>query len=220
MNQTEILESVVADQLNADAESSQFTIGDTLNVHVRIIEGDKERIQVYQGVLIADRGRGVNRMITVRRIVANEGVERIFPLHSPRIAKLEVVRRGDARRSKLYYLRQRVGKSRRLRDQRRGLKHQSECAAGGRYGALETALAAAYAASSSSPRSTFSIAAMTSWQIGNTRSSRVRRNRYLTFGSVLASAMRPPVAAILLSASTRQPRHAESICCTFWMSST
>ena len=126
MNQTEILESVVADQLNADAESSQFTIGDTLNVHVRIIEGDKERIQVYQGVLIADRGRGVNRMITVRRIVANEGVERIFPLHSPRIAKLEVVRRGDARRSKLYYLRQRVGKSRRLRDQRRGLKHLPE----------------------------------------------------------------------------------------------
>jgi large subunit ribosomal protein L19 len=100
-----------------------FSVGDTLNVHVRIIEAEKERIQVYQGVLIAENGRGVNRTITVRRIVANEGVERIFPLHSPRIAKIEVVRRGDARRAKLYYLRKRVGKSRRLRDQRRGLKH-------------------------------------------------------------------------------------------------
>jgi len=78
---------------------------------------------VYQGVLIADKGGGINRTITVRRIVANEGVERVFPVHSPRIAKIEVVRRGDARRAKLYYLRKRVGKGRRLRDQRRGLKH-------------------------------------------------------------------------------------------------
>lgn len=123
MNQPEILDSVVADQLKPSDENPYFSVGDTLNVHVRIIEGDKERIQVYQGVLIADKGRGINRMITVRRIVANEGVERIFPLHSPRIAKIEVVRRGDVRRSKLYYLRKRVGKSRRLRDQRRGLKH-------------------------------------------------------------------------------------------------
>ena len=99
-----------------------FSVGDTLDVHVRIIEGDKERVQVYQGVLIGMKGRGVNTTITVRRIVANEGVERIFPLHSPRLAKVEVVRRGDARRAKLYFLRDRVGKSRRLRDQRRGLK--------------------------------------------------------------------------------------------------
>ena len=122
MNQQETIESVVADQLKPEPEIPYFTVGDTLNVHVRIIEGNKERIQVYQGVLIAQRGRGVNRMITVRRIVANEGVERIFPLHSPRLAKIDVVRRGDARRAKLYYLRDRVGKSRRLRDQRRGLK--------------------------------------------------------------------------------------------------
>jgi large subunit ribosomal protein L19 len=121
--QTEILESVVAGQLREADSMPYFTVGDTLNVHVRIIEGDKERIQVYQGVLIADRGRGINRMITVRRIVANEGVERIFPVHSPRIATVEVVRRGDARRAKLYYLRDRIGKSRRLRDQRRGMKH-------------------------------------------------------------------------------------------------
>jgi len=123
MNQVETLESVVADQLKPEGELPYFTVGDTLNVHVRIIEGEKQRIQVYQGVLIADRGRGMNRMITVRRIVANEGVERIFPLHSPRIAEIEIVRRGDARRSKLYYLRDRIGKSRRLRDQRRGMKH-------------------------------------------------------------------------------------------------
>jgi large subunit ribosomal protein L19 len=123
MNAQETLESVVADQLKPADSLPVFSVGDTLNVHVRIIEGDKERIQVYQGVLIAEHGRGINRTITVRRIVANEGVERIFPLHSPRIAKIEVVRRGDARRSKLYFLRQRVGKSRRLRDQRRGLKH-------------------------------------------------------------------------------------------------
>ena len=123
MNAQETVESVVADQLKPADTLPVFTVGDTLNVHVRIIEGDKERIQVYQGVLIAEHGRGINRTITVRRIVANEGVERIFPLHSPRIAKIEVVRRGDARRSKLFFLRKRVGKSRRLRDQRRGLKH-------------------------------------------------------------------------------------------------
>lgn len=119
MNKQAIIESIVQSQLKSDIPA--FTIGDTLNVHVRIVEGDKERIQVYQGVLIGRKGRGVNETITVRRIVANEGVERIFPLHSPRIAQIEVVRRGDARRAKLYYLRERTGKSRRLRDQRRGL---------------------------------------------------------------------------------------------------
>ena len=125
MNATQTIESVVSDQLKGDGDFPAFSVGDTLNVHIRIIEGGKERIQVYQGVLIAEKGRGINRTITVRRIVANEGVERIFPLHSPRIAKIEVVRRGDARRAKLYFLRDRVGKSRRIRDQRRGLKHVS-----------------------------------------------------------------------------------------------
>lgn len=125
MNTQQLIESVVSDQLKADADIPYFTVGDTLNIHVRIIEGEKERIQVFQGVLIADKGRGINRMLTLRRIVANEGVERIFPLHSSRVAKIEVVRRGDARRSKLYFLRKRIGKSRRLRDQRRGLKHTS-----------------------------------------------------------------------------------------------
>ncbi len=123
MNTQELIESVVSDQLKSDADVPYFTVGDTLNIHVRIIEGEKERIQVFQGVLIADKGRAINRMLTLRRIVANEGVERIFPLHSSRVAKIEVVRRGDARRAKLYFLRKRIGKSRRLRDQRRGLKH-------------------------------------------------------------------------------------------------
>ncbi len=123
MNAVETIESVVSSQLHPEVADVNFSVGDTINVHYRIIEGEKQRIQVFQGVLIAARGRGVNRMITVRRIVANEGVERIFPLHSPRIAQIEIVRRGDARRAKLYYLRERVGKSRRLRDQRRGLKH-------------------------------------------------------------------------------------------------
>jgi large subunit ribosomal protein L19 len=126
MNPTAIVEDIVNKQLKPKKDIPDFTVGDTLNVHVRIVEGDKERIQVYQGVLIATRGRGINQMITVRRIVANEGVERIFPLHSPRLAQIEVVRRGDARRAKLYYLRDRSGKSRRLRDQRRGLKHVSD----------------------------------------------------------------------------------------------
>ena len=124
-NRALTVESVVADQLKPAGTFPRFTIGDTIDVHYRIIEGDKERIQVFQGVFMAERGRGVNHMITVRRIVANEGVERVFPLHSPRIAKIEVVRHGDARRAKLFYLRDRVGKSRRLRDQRRGLKHVS-----------------------------------------------------------------------------------------------
>ena len=121
----ELMDAVVEEQMRSTSDFPEFSVGDTLDIHVRIIEGEKERIQVYQGVLIADKGRGINRMITVRRIVANEGVERIFPLNSPRVAKVDVVRRGDARRAKLYFLRSRVGKSRRLRDQRRGLKHVS-----------------------------------------------------------------------------------------------
>ena len=123
MDRTKIIESVVADQLKPAAEVPNLRIGDTIDVHYKIIEGDKERIQVFQGVLLADTGRGIHRMITVRRIVANEGVERSVPVNSPRVAKIDVIRRGDARRAKLFYLRDRFGKSRRLRDQRRGLKH-------------------------------------------------------------------------------------------------
>jgi large subunit ribosomal protein L19 len=99
-----------------------LSIGDTVDVHVRIVEGAKERIQVFSGVIIAVAGTGINRMVTVRRIVANEGVERVFPVNSPRIAKIEIKRHGHVRRSKLYYLRERVGKKRRLRDRQRGLE--------------------------------------------------------------------------------------------------
>lgn len=123
LNRTAVIDAVVASQLKDPAELPKFSVGDTIDVHYKIIEGDKERVQVFQGVLLADTGRGIHRMITVRRIVANEGVERSFPVHSPRLAKIDVVRRGDARRAKLFYLRDRFGKSRRLRDQRRGLKH-------------------------------------------------------------------------------------------------
>ena len=121
MNAQKILEDINKDQIKTDLP--RFDIGDTINVHLRIVEGDKERVQVFQGVLIARKGRGINESITVRRIVNDEGVERIVPLNSPKIAKIEVVRRGDARRAKLYFLRDRIGKKRRLRDRRRGLKH-------------------------------------------------------------------------------------------------
>jgi large subunit ribosomal protein L19 len=96
----------------------QFEIGDTVTVLQRIIEGDKERLQPYVGVVIARRGTGMREMFTVRRIVNNEGVERVFPLHSPKVASVEVTRSGKVRRAKLYYLRDRVGKKRRLRERK------------------------------------------------------------------------------------------------------
>ncbi|MFM7073764.1 MAG: 50S ribosomal protein L19 [Planctomycetota bacterium] len=111
-----ILAAVEKSSLRADVP--QFQIGDTVDVHTRILEGDKERIQLFSGTVIARAGSGSRANFTVRRIVAGEGVERKFPLHSPRIAKVEVKRSGIVRRSKLYYLRDRVGKSVRLRQRR------------------------------------------------------------------------------------------------------
>ncbi len=96
----------------------EFQIGDTVEVHTRILEGGKERIQIYSGVVTARRGRGTGEMFTVRRIVAGEGVERTFPVHSPKVAKVEVKRHGRVRRAKLYYLQERVGKSTRLVERR------------------------------------------------------------------------------------------------------
>jgi len=95
-----------------------FQIGDTVDVHQRILEGQKERVQVYSGVVIARRGDGVREMFTVRRVVQGEGVERIFPVNSPKIAKIEVKRTGEVRRAKLFYLRDRVGKATRLRERK------------------------------------------------------------------------------------------------------
>lgn len=108
MSTKALLERSEASSLKA--EPPAFDVGDTVDVHVRILEGDKERTQVFNGIVIAKRGRGANEMFTVRRIVEGEGVERIFPLHSPKIARVEVKRRAIVRRAKLYYLRDRIGK--------------------------------------------------------------------------------------------------------------
>ena len=106
------------EQSSYKAEIPQFQVGDTVDVHTRIVEGDKERIQVFSGIVIMRRGAGINETFTVRRIVNNEGVERIFPLHSPLIAKVVAKRSGETRRAKLYYLRDRVGKAVRLVEKR------------------------------------------------------------------------------------------------------
>jgi large subunit ribosomal protein L19 len=103
---------------NLKPEPPQFDIGDTVDVHQRILEGQKERVQIFNGVVIARRGEGMRESFTVRRIVQGEGVERTFPLHSPKIAKIEVKRTGETRRAKLYYLRDRVGKATRLREKK------------------------------------------------------------------------------------------------------
>ena len=111
-----LLEAVEESSLKQ--EVPKFDIGDTVDVHTRILEGNKERIQIFNGVVIARAGSGTRATFTVRRIVAGEGVERKFPLHSPRVAKVEVKRSGVVRRAKLYYLRDRVGKAVKLRERR------------------------------------------------------------------------------------------------------
>jgi len=111
-------------------EAPVFDIGDTVDVHVRILEGDKERIQVFTGVVIAKAGSGTRETFTVRRMVAGEGVERKFPLHSPRVAAVEVKSGGVVRRAKLYFLRDRVGKATRLRQRRDDQKKDKATAKG------------------------------------------------------------------------------------------
>lgn len=104
---------------NLKSDPPQFEIGDSVDVHTKILEGEKERIQVFSGTVIARSGSGTREMFTVRRIVASQGVERKFPVHSPRIEKIEVKRSSMVRRAKLYYLRDRVGKAVRLKERRR-----------------------------------------------------------------------------------------------------
>jgi large subunit ribosomal protein L19 len=104
-----VLDKIEAEQLKKDV--AKFGVGDTVKVHTRVIEGDKERIQIYAGIVIGRKGTGVNENFTVRRVSYGEGVERVFPLHSPRIAKIEVEKKGAVRRAKLNYLRTRKGKS-------------------------------------------------------------------------------------------------------------
>ncbi len=109
---TELLDAVESKSLKD--KIPHFEIGDTVDVHCRIVEGNKERIQVFSGVVISRKGRGVNEMFTVRRIVDDEGVERTFPLHCPGVVDVRPLRSGKAKRAKLYYLRKRSGKAVRL----------------------------------------------------------------------------------------------------------
>ena len=108
----------IAEQSSLKEKPVQFLVGDTVDVHTRIVEGGKERIQLFAGTVLMIKGRGMNKMFTVRRIVANEGVERIFPVNSPFIDRIVVKRSGEVRRAKLFYLRERVGKSTRLADKK------------------------------------------------------------------------------------------------------
>lgn len=104
-----VIDKIEKEQLKEGV--TEFAVGDTVKVHTRVIEGDKERIQIFSGIVIGRKGTGINAAFTVRRISYGEGVERVFPIHSPRIAKIEVERRGSVRRAKLNYLRKRIGKS-------------------------------------------------------------------------------------------------------------
>ncbi len=113
MNQLQQVES-----LYIQKEQPEFRAGDTVRVHVRVVEGDKERIQVFQGVVIGRRGGGTRETFTVRKISGGIGVERIFPLHSPSLSRIEVIRRGKVRRAKLYYLRALRGKAARIEERR------------------------------------------------------------------------------------------------------
>jgi large subunit ribosomal protein L19 len=113
MNRTDLI-----DQANLRTDVPDFAPGDTLKVHVRVVEGNKQRIQVFQGVVIRRQGGGVHETFTVRKLSYGVGVERTFPVHSPIIDKIEVFTRGDVRRAKLYYLRDRVGKAAKVKEKR------------------------------------------------------------------------------------------------------
>ena len=113
MNIIDVLEQ---EQLRTDVP--EFRPGDTVRVHVKVVEGNRERVQAYEGVVIARAGKGVRELFTVRRISYGVGVERKFPVHSPRIDKIEVVRHGIVRRAKLYYLRELTGKAARIKERR------------------------------------------------------------------------------------------------------
>ncbi|HAD81068.1 TPA: 50S ribosomal protein L19 [Candidatus Edwardsbacteria bacterium] len=116
MNKQAVIKSIEAEQTKSDLQ--EFRAGDTVKVQVRVIEGDKERLQAFQGVVIQKRGRGIGASFTVRKISGGVGVERIFPLHSPNIAAVDVVKRGDVRRAKLFYLRKLTGEAAKVAQKR------------------------------------------------------------------------------------------------------
>ena len=105
-------------QEQCKSEVTEFGIGDTVKVHVKIVEGTTERVQIFSGTVIARKGTGIQETFTVRRVSYGQGVERIFPLNSPRIENIEVIRRGKVRRSKLYYLRDKIGKAAKVKERR------------------------------------------------------------------------------------------------------
>ncbi len=111
-----IMRELVSDQLKTDLP--EFGAGDTLRVHVRVIEGDKERIQIFEGAVLQRKGSGIQETFTIRKVTQGVSVERIFPLHSPRLAQIEVLRRGKVRRARLFYLRERKGRSARIKEKR------------------------------------------------------------------------------------------------------
>ncbi|MFY9202553.1 MAG: 50S ribosomal protein L19 [Limnochordia bacterium] len=111
-----VIEAIEREQLKQDLPD--FLVGDTVRVHVKVVEGSNERIQIFEGAVLRRMGSGINEMFTVRKVTQGVGVERTFPLHSPRVAKIDVVRRGKVRRARLYYLRERSGKAARIKDQR------------------------------------------------------------------------------------------------------
>ena len=118
MNPTDIV-----DRANLRDDIPAFGPGDTLKVHVRVVEGQRERVQIFQGAVIRRQGSGVRETFTVRKVSFGVGVERTFPVHSPILAQIEVITRGDVRRAKLYYLRDRIGKSAKIKEKRSALPH-------------------------------------------------------------------------------------------------
>jgi large subunit ribosomal protein L19 len=126
MNQA-LLDKIESEQFRK--EPAKFNVGDSVRVHTKVVEGDKERIQIFAGVVIGRRGRGLNETFTVRRISYGEGVERVFPVHSPRVERVEVERKGEVRRAKLTYLRKRIGKGATLVREKEAAAKTAETAA-------------------------------------------------------------------------------------------
>ena len=134
MNLLQTIEQEQVDKLVAERGVPEFGPGDTIKVSVKVVEGDRERVQAFEGVCIARKNAGINSNFTLRKISYGEGVERIFPLYSPRITAIEVVRRGKVRRAKLYYLRGRTGKAARITERSRS-SHETAAATSGSGGA-------------------------------------------------------------------------------------